>query len=64
MTKRRDIIKKVRAHANSNGLPFRMEEGGRHTKVWVGDRQSVIPRHSDINELTAKAIYKQLGVEQ
>lgn len=35
-------------------------EGGSHTKVRVGERQTVIPRHTEINEITARAILKHL----
>jgi mRNA interferase HicA len=36
-------------------------EGGSHTKVQIGDRQSVVARHAEINEITAKAIIKQMS---
>lgn len=29
---------------------------GNHTKVKIGDRQNVVPRHQEINEITAKKI--------
>ena len=35
-------------------------EGGSHTKVRVGERQTVIPHHTEINEITARAILKHL----
>lgn len=38
------------------------EEGGNHTKVWVGDRQTVVARHAEINDITARVILKHMGV--
>lgn len=36
-----------------------MVEGGKHTKVQFDDRNvTTIPRHPDVNELTAKGIIK------
>jgi mRNA interferase HicA len=34
-------------------------EGGNHTKVIIGNRTEMVPRHSEINEMTAKAIIRQ-----
>jgi hypothetical protein len=33
---------------------LRVKEGGSHSKVWLGERFVVVPRHNEINELTAK----------
>lgn len=60
--KRRDLLKKLNAHAKAEGVEFIMTEGGNHTKVQIGDKQSVVARHAEINEITAKAILKQMGV--
>lgn len=38
------------------------EEGSKHTKVYLGDRQTTIPRHKEIPDLLAKMIRKQLGL--
>ncbi|AHI22428.1 hypothetical protein B843_05195 [Corynebacterium vitaeruminis DSM 20294] len=38
-------------------------EGGSHTRVWVGARYSTIPRHNEIDDLLAKKIYKQIGMD-
>ena len=63
MTKRRDIIKAINRHAKANGLNVAITEGGSHTKITVGDRTTVLPRHNEVNELTTKAIYKQIGMK-
>lgn len=52
----------IHRHAKARGLEVNVTEGGSHTKVTLGSRRTVIPRHSEINELTAKAIMRQLGI--
>lgn len=52
----------IHRHAQERGLKVVITEGGNHTKVTLGSRRTVIPRHSEINELTAKAIMRQLGI--
>ncbi len=54
--KRTDLIKLLKQH----GAIF--NEGGKHTKVYLNGKQSTIPRHREINEFTAQAILKQLGL--
>ncbi len=61
--KRRDLIKKLEAEAKARGQHLEMVEGGSHTKVRIGDNVSVVPRHTEINEITAKAILKQMGAK-
>jgi len=39
---------------------MRVEEGGRHTKVSIGDRSQMVPRQNEVNELTAKAIIRAM----
>jgi hypothetical protein len=50
--------------ARETGVELEQREGAKHTRVTIGDRRSVIPRHTEINETTAKAILKQMGVER
>lgn len=42
-------------------LRFAVVEGANHTRIRVGDRATVVPRHNEINEITAKHILKQIG---
>lgn len=60
--KRRDIMKRLAAKAKAEGADLELTEGGSHTKVKIGNKQTVVPRRNEINELTAKAILKQMGV--
>lgn len=58
--RRRDLEKRIAQIAKARGLRPEYTEGGSHTKVRVGERRSVLPRHSEINEITARAILKHL----
>lgn len=58
--RRKDLVRQINVIARAHGLTPTYTEGGSHTKAAVGDQQSVIPRHSEINELTARAILRQL----
>jgi mRNA interferase HicA len=60
--KRRDLMKQLADYAKTNGLDITTVEGASHTKVKIGDKQTTVPRHSEVNDLTAKAILKQIGV--
>lgn len=60
MVKRRDLISKINSLARELGLQAEYTEGGQHTKVKLGDKQSVIPRHREINEITAQKILRHL----
>lgn len=57
-------MKRLNAKAKGEGTTLDVTEGGNHTKVTIGTRSSVVPRHNEINEITAKAILKQMGVDQ
>lgn len=54
----------LRSEARACGVQLEVTEGSRHTKVKIGDRQSTVPRHREINERTAQAILSQMGVER
>lgn len=58
--KRRDLLRRLAQIAKAQGLEMRLTEGGSHTKVSIGDRTDVVPRHTEINEMTAKAIIRKL----
>jgi predicted RNA binding protein YcfA (HicA-like mRNA interferase family) len=61
MMKRRDLLKQIERLAKEAGETVETREGGSHTVVKFGDKQTVVPRHAEINEITAKKILKQLG---
>lgn len=62
--KYRDLIKKIRDAAKAKGIRFEMlRQRGSH-QMWVcGSTQVVIPKHSEVNEITAEGICKTLEAE-
>ena len=55
--KRRDLIKKL----EKGGFKFK-EHGGNHDIYVRGSEIETVPRHKEINELTAKGIIKRRGL--
>jgi mRNA interferase HicA len=58
LVKRSDLLKRLRRIAKDRGVDIDIVEGGSHTKVRIGDRIVVVPRHAEINELTARAVLR------
>lgn len=60
MVKRRDLLKDLK----KRGIQVD-EHGGRHAKLTnpKNNQTAPIPRHNEINDFTAKEIYKQLGLK-
>ena len=56
--KRRDLIKRLEAI----GFVFK-EHGGNHDTYKRGTDTEQIPRHREINEITAKMIFKKWGLK-
>lgn len=59
--KRQDLIR----HLRERGC--RLLREGRGHSVWVnpvGERQSAVPRHREINEYTSRAICRQLSIPE
>ncbi|MCP9959225.1 type II toxin-antitoxin system HicA family toxin [Streptomyces sudanensis] len=62
--KRRDLIRKIREAARGKGLLFeKQRQKGSHEYWTCGSTPVVIPRHSEVNEITAEAICKRLEEE-
>ena len=60
LMKYRILRRQISELAKSKGLLVFWEEGSSHTKVSVGNRQTTIPRHSEVNEITSRAILRYL----
>lgn len=57
--KRVDLMKRIAKHAKKNQASLETSEGGDHTKVYLdGALITMVPRHSEINEMTAKGILR------
>jgi mRNA interferase HicA len=55
--KRRELIRRLEAVARERGACLTLaREGGAHTVYVVGAVRIVVPRHREINELTARGI--------
>ena len=52
-------MRELRAIAREQGAAMRLSEGGNHTKVHIDDRLIIVPRHREINELTARGILRR-----
>ncbi|WP_047241221.1 hypothetical protein [Corynebacterium epidermidicanis] len=63
MTKRKDLLKNIARYAKETGQPLTIKEGGNHTRIWVGDKYTTIGRRNEIDNLMARKIYKQIGME-
>ncbi|UOK18049.1 HicA-like toxin [Gordonia phage Santhid] len=61
--KRRDIIKELRKIAKAKGETLELSEGGKHSFVTIGKLTTTLPRHNEVNELTAKGIIKYMKGE-
>ncbi|MFE9234755.1 hypothetical protein [Cellulosimicrobium funkei] len=61
--RRTELIKRIGKIAKAQGVEAVYTEGGSHTKVRLGDRQTVIPRHNEVNEHTARGILRFLEGE-
>lgn len=54
-------MKQLAEIAKRRGVEMTTREGGAHTQVRIGESVTYVPRHAEINEITAKAIMKQIG---
>lgn len=56
--KRRDLLRQLRRMARDRGVDYVEREGGRHSVVCVGEAMVTVPRHREINEMTARNILR------
>lgn len=60
MTKRVDVIKKIRTAAEAADMTFEVRrEGARHTVYSLSGLMIPIPRHREIDNQMAETIYKE-----
>lgn len=61
--RRADLLRLIAKEAEAAGVDFGLvREGGRHSIYRYGTKNVVIPRHNEINQWTARAILKDLGI--
>ena len=61
--KRGDVLRKIRKAAKAQGVPLELFERTNHTGIQCGSIRTTIGRHSEISDLMAETIYKQLEPE-
>jgi mRNA interferase HicA len=55
--KKKDLMRHLNGLSKTNGVPFEMLRQGANHELWVfNGHRLTIPRHTEINELTAKGI--------
>ncbi len=60
MPKRTEVLNKIKKRAKANGVTWGLlREGGNHTVYSLDGTMIPIPRHSEIDNQLAEAIYKQ-----
>lgn len=58
--KRRELVKRIRAEAKAQGVEWSFtREGGRHEVYSLDGLVIPVPRHAEINEITAQGIMKE-----
>ncbi|MEV4470633.1 hypothetical protein [Nonomuraea sp. NPDC049504] len=62
MMRKRDLERRMRRLAREYGVSVRSTEGGSHTKWHAGSEAMPVPRHSEVNERTAKGILENWEV--
>ena len=58
--KRSEVLKRIRKAAKARGVEYAEQELTRHTGITVGGISTTVPRHSEIQDLMAQVIFKQL----
>ena len=56
--KRKELEKRLNRLPKDHGPTAIWTEGGSHSKVSINGIETTVPRHSEINELTAKGIIR------
>jgi predicted RNA binding protein YcfA (HicA-like mRNA interferase family) len=58
------LVRKIRDAATGQGVDFEMKrQRGSHQMWTCGHTAVVIPKHTEVNELTARSIFKTLEAE-
>lgn len=61
--KRADLLTLISKAAADAGCDFEfVRQGGNHSIYRYGSKKFTVPRHKEINELTARGILRTLGI--
>lgn len=58
MCEAKRVGEKLNQLARSTNRQITWSEGGNHSKVCIGELATTVPRHNEINELTARSIIR------
>jgi mRNA interferase HicA len=58
--KRNELIRRIRRAARTTGVKIEVYELSRHSGIRVDNVATTIPRHAEIPDRLAEAIFKQL----
>lgn len=62
--KRNDLLKRIAKIAKATSTTWELGRQGANHEIWYyGERRVVIPRHNEINEITAKSILNYIKDE-
>jgi mRNA interferase HicA len=62
--RRAELLRKIRQAARKSQVDFELiREGGSHSIFQCGLAKVIVPRHGELNELTARGIMKDLAGE-
>jgi len=61
--KRRELMRRLASLAREHGVELEVIEGGSHSKVTIGPARTTVPRHAEVNELTARGILRHVEKE-
>jgi len=62
--KRRDLLRRIAKAAAEAGVEFELvREGGEHSVYQCGPARFTVPRHVEVNEITAHGILRNLESE-
>lgn len=61
--KRTAVLKKLKDEAKRQGVTFEVVEQTRHTGVIVGSTRSLLKRHREIDDTTARKFFDQFASE-
>ncbi|MBI1758030.1 MAG: hypothetical protein HYR62_02180 [Actinobacteria bacterium] len=55
-----ELMRRLADLANARGVEMTTVEGGSHTKITIGSARTTVPRHAEVNELTARGILRHV----
>ena len=64
VTKRKDILAQMARYAKEQNVEMTVKEGSSHTRIWIGQRYTTLPRHKEIPDPFARKILRDVGINK